>query len=919
MASIPLVSQYLRYKTGTNRLVNWLASSAQQLNDRQALSPGTTPDSTIPKTVTVSTLVEYAKRIVNARNPTIEISTAILDITKDAILGRTAAMKWYQELVDNGDSASVKDVSALRKANGTHKHFLLALEQVFEIPNREHKSRRPKRKKQMPKLASLENDLTNLYQHLHIEEPADDPDDQSTPKCNAEFVPPVATSDGFELDNELEDNRFAVWCLLKDMSDIRLHLKDVWRQYKQGSLSFLVAARIADSAMYVCWELAAQFEKVYPEIADFDKLIAIIGVKKFNSLAMHAQMHHAEEDQDETPPQHHGDLLCCHAWRALETFRNVQLYVWSTETEKRDMFGDKKPSIHLPGFPFSSVLMNLAFDLREAFPAIGPRGFDRTKFTQVFSNTDFFLAKLLEFSANKKMEIGLVAATQIYADMHDELRGNISFALQETERAHHFTMDTVRKYLDGPDRVSWLEACGSAPLSINQERNGLRGWVVRIPKGYRDDLAPCETFIPESILRALPLLPAIRVRCHLYAAQHQAIDQMSQHGMLLSAAHLYHAGRMTRAISAPWEDMDFLIERQEARGVSLRLGAATPRSVARHYFLAMGHSLAEVMKSKALPNMLSLAQAESKRVKCVSACLFDTVQGKTEYTSEIRLLYQVVQAYGKRIKDKEINAQYLATKRLNPVQLLQIAQEVLVDDEPHLYFDYLNFGELCRKWLVDACNLVAKAVEMNCVFSRGDKDLYIPTSIILWRAVVADDEHRSKFRTELCQVGKLADRLIASHGSKYKTQLLEIMSSRTSLDGAAGETTSSGPRSEVTPDEHFGSVEDIRGPLQHWHDRHYPAEAQILKDAHETFTLLTATQGAIPEEAVRTIENQLDTQYRKKTILKQPTPELVDGQLVITTKPLDEQGLETRVRNLLPPDCGETLETTRWMTGFTMI
>ncbi|GIZ43761.1 hypothetical protein CKM354_000697600 [Cercospora kikuchii] len=801
MASVPLVSHYLRYKAGTNRLIHWLASSAQKLNDRQARASGAARQPTVPKTVTLDTLVEYAQLIVDARDPSIEISTAILDVTKDAIIGRTMAMKWYQELADNGDSAGMNDMSALRKANSTHKYFLRVLEKIWDILNREHKSRRPKRKKQRPKLASLENDLTNLFQHLHIDEPADIPDDELIPERNTEFVPPVATPDGFRLDNEREDNLFAVWCLLKDMSDIRLHLKGVWQQYKQGNISFISAAKVAGSAMCMCGQLADQFTELHPEMSDFDKLMAAIGAQDSSSVAMDAQMHYANRAAfsqycdglqiQPTVPHADAELLCRHAWQALESFRRMQRYVWSDESERRDLFSGRRPSINISGSPFTKVLLDLAFELKQTFPSIGPRHFDRAAFTQVAITGDLFLSHLLAFSTCGQMNIGLVAATQIYADMHDQLGDTMSCILQECERAHKFLTKAKQKYVSVCNDVAWSEARDNTALLIEREQNGARGWIFRIPEGAPDPFTAGEIFIPESILKALPLLPANIVRYHLHGAQHHAIEHMSEYGILLSAVHLYHAGRMSQAISAPWDDMDFFIERQETRGVSLRLRGTTPRSIANHFLIAMGHSPAEVTKKE--PRMLTPMQAESKRVKFVSACLLDMVLNRSKSTTELRLLYQVVEAYRDRIQDEKIKQQYLATRRLTPVQLLQVAQEVIVDDEPHLFFDYANFLNLCKKWVVDTCNLTTKARGIHGPY------LYVPTNYILWQAADADERHQSKLKTHLCQAGKLANQLIARRGSKYKAQALKLASSRIDQGETTGEQTDSRPMLATGP------------------------------------------------------------------------------------------------------------------------
>lgn len=128
MASIPLVDTYKRYKAGTNRLVNWLAISVQELSDRANSDSQHKEYQRPAKKVTVSSLITYATRIVEARDPNIEIDVSILDVTKDAIMGRAAAASWYEELASEGANATSEHAtSGLRNANDSHQHFLAVL------------------------------------------------------------------------------------------------------------------------------------------------------------------------------------------------------------------------------------------------------------------------------------------------------------------------------------------------------------------------------------------------------------------------------------------------------------------------------------------------------------------------------------------------------------------------------------------------------------------------------------------------------------------------------------------------------------------------------------------------------------------------------------------------------------------------
>ncbi|KXT04984.1 hypothetical protein AC578_10294 [Pseudocercospora eumusae] len=97
----------------------------------------------------------------------------------------------------------------------------------------------------MPELPSDLNDLANLYQHLELEEPA--PDLATAPRVATKTqTPSMKTPQEHELDSD-EEKWFPIYCLFKDLMDIRLHVQGIWSQYNQGDLTFLTASKLTDS------------------------------------------------------------------------------------------------------------------------------------------------------------------------------------------------------------------------------------------------------------------------------------------------------------------------------------------------------------------------------------------------------------------------------------------------------------------------------------------------------------------------------------------------------------------------------------------------------------------------------------------------------------------------------------------------
>ena len=127
MASPGLLGRYKLYKTGTNKLVQWLAHSASRCCDLTTIIKSTgsggkskpsqaNADSSAVRLRTQE-LIKLAQAIADS-DPPVEISQTILDITKDVIAGREECAGWYaSQTVQVGDK--------IEKENETHRYFIM--------------------------------------------------------------------------------------------------------------------------------------------------------------------------------------------------------------------------------------------------------------------------------------------------------------------------------------------------------------------------------------------------------------------------------------------------------------------------------------------------------------------------------------------------------------------------------------------------------------------------------------------------------------------------------------------------------------------------------------------------------------------------------------------------------------------------
>ncbi|USW54121.1 hypothetical protein Slin15195_G074400 [Septoria linicola] len=430
MASMPLVGTYKRYKAGIQKLVTWLGESANRCRSQSTAKKSPKKVANTAKKVTTAELVELAKVIVDSKSPVVEIGIDILDVCKDAINGRSSASKWYQAIAKQ--NLTSKEAEVLAASNNSHLHFLKILENVFETLRREHKARRPKRKKQVPKLASDTDDLTNLYQHLQLGDLESDDEGTAPPQARSTPTPTHSASDGptYELDNEAEDKSFALYCSFKDFFDIRMY---------DGNMTFMAAAKVTQAAMMLNSESARAFEDAHPDLTTFDMIINHLGCHSFLHVATWTQLKEYTEDTRSRIPSHEesSDLLCMRAWRVLNKFRQIQRYVWVSDDERQcaPFFG-KKPEETWPSHPLSKVLIDVAFKIRETYPWLLTESwdFDRCgRFAGLASVLDPYTRQLLAIMRFKTFDAADVASTQIYLDIFDALQGDMPRGLSEAQ------------------------------------------------------------------------------------------------------------------------------------------------------------------------------------------------------------------------------------------------------------------------------------------------------------------------------------------------------------------------------------------------------------------------------------------------------------------------------------------------------
>lgn len=719
-------------------------------------------------------------------------ASRLLTHIQDAINGRTQAAKWYAALAKD---SSGSNGSSIGESNSSRQYFLKVLQQVFEILRKEHKSRRPKRKKAMPVLASDTNDLTDLYQHLEIEDtslyvgPVTSALAPKSKKTSAK----AGKGQEYELDNEKEEKLFEIWCLLSDLFEIRAYARSVWSSYNAGEISLIAACKMTENTMTMGYSLSSSFKKRHEDLRSFDRIIHFIGAGSFYLGAVYRQINYdiarrSGQDHKEPSAVEWSDLLCVHAWRGLSDFRDLQDYVWMSEGAHRKTYGDKKPLFKYPGHPFSKILANLAFQMKAAFP-------DMARFVMeekgemhshdIMSTLDAFTLEMFCFCRTRKMSTGHVSASQVYLEMYDALDGDMGRCFRELgeliERAEVVRIESASRY-SGKHFENWK----FFPRP-GKDDHGNAGWLIPLAPDVEEKLGEeVRYLVPEGFLSTPPgtrisscLQDVVRAPAGDSQTSRHRLDNCERHLSLQGCTTLWiHRrilGRYGLFHRSAGSFVQNLMERREKHAFARQPLRPIPWTFHLESLMWSG---AQTSKPEYAAKAMEKPGTHCRYMDAYCDTMEDTCDIGLE--TDMRMFYRMVAGQAlssKGIQDETIAEQWKETRRLSPVQLLQVAQEILIEDDPHIHFDYYGFSGRCSEWLqlAGTCfSSAAKRTQTRSLLTHPYR--YSAVHAVLWESAMAEMRGIPSEETSLREIGRLAQTFFKTDDPGCKRRSLELSS-----------------------------------------------------------------------------------------------------------------------------------------------
>lgn len=242
-------TKYRAYKRATERLADWLASTAPSADDG-GVPPlpvygayGQVPSATVTRDQAGSKLgiahyIKLTNVIINTK-PRIEVPLEIIDVAEKALFAR-------QERADLLRGTDLE-------SDSQHQYFITILGEVCEKLKSHYHASKKKRDK-VAESDSKDQGKRNLtFQVLDL----DPLDSGSEGEANPTMSAPTRQSQANGSKNrkkkrkkakkavnlsEEEDPFFVLMCLLSDLKAMRKYVKELWQEYKQGTTDLITVS-----------------------------------------------------------------------------------------------------------------------------------------------------------------------------------------------------------------------------------------------------------------------------------------------------------------------------------------------------------------------------------------------------------------------------------------------------------------------------------------------------------------------------------------------------------------------------------------------------------------------------------------------------------------------------------------------------
>jgi hypothetical protein len=585
-----LFDTYRRYKRDTKAFTQWLGTTARatglvdhffkdqsENKDKNRASQKHAASHKIP----VKALVSLATALKEAKVPS--VPRQFLDVLKDVIKARKGCASWYH-------SHQAEESTTTKSHNEGHQYIIEILEEVCRILS-------PLEEKapiEEPEKTTKTSQSINLYDLLEVEKCPDWDHEETWVSTPPKKKPEVS----YDPEPSPEDISFALYCFLKDMTEIRIFIRRTWREYKHRQITLNSAAITVNTAIDTMRRLNEAFIEIHPEFSEHKSLIDHLynGYVDPNAKGLEAIYHHSFTTYEGDGLHLSSRVFLCEHITALVTF----FYNQGTLPGIRKMY--KRPTTNDDGIAEEEHIL---LQCLTHFNFIDQRlpGSLTNEGKEVESSNDLIQRAIDIMRMDKKFPTWAVFACQVFVDTRRELGLSISRGFQDLQKQGSWLLRTWANCLEtgkNNDITSFHE--DNDPF-IRDSMNHLRATIEE--DGLQDTINILAPGVPSNwgkhfLMKNHPLLCGLMLQIKLVIGHQIGVRIAADQGSIKTAIHLTHAMSVAGVIPAgrAWADLDYIVEKHGAAYIFVGERPTSMLECNRRLCLSIGFSASSLVFGK---------------------------------------------------------------------------------------------------------------------------------------------------------------------------------------------------------------------------------------------------------------------------------------------------------------------------------
>lgn len=792
MESESVPDSYRRYKKGTAKLVDWLASTARSCRDISGVLPsikgakdalkrakklrgtaGNTAGDDTTVIVSAANLITLAQIVAKSN---VLIPRSILLVAQEVISGRQSCAEWYASFarVDGqqrfGTEAGSEE-TRLDASNRSHQHFISVLQEVAALLRSAYEDRPadiarapPRYGPREPKPDTLSAGLHGFFSGLEVEETSNtalgtEPTSQRQ----------SASKITFELEEEEDQTPFAIWCFLNDMQDMRLAVVELWQEFIAGDFSYSAACFLTSIAHGIMRHTEKEFQTRFPELRTHLDLISKLGLDP-DATNLPVAAHGPEGTQTVKD----ADQLLCR--KPTQLLRSIQMMY--TSFKRNETPCESKMAL------IDSTIHRIATILYNFVPVLAAMA-DTSR-----ASLDTFTRGIIDMMIHPtSLPTWLVFACQMYFDISNLVGSASDFGHRMALPRIESDLETIKTVQarfgfegkendETPLRVAI--SVGTA-LMTEYVQDVIRAYCVR------PGIVPLDDGQQDFCLqRALFMYPGRALWLSSMTMHKLGLEMGNIENVILVTAHLYKACVKAGLLTKPWDDMDFVIKINSRKspfvwetkdGVDLVALA----KMAKHFGMAVGVKRVAFNDGNRpkLPDRLHVTtnarslEEHSVFLKTMGEKM-TADSAKAGYwddeivLSALRCLASQSSKNGRTLSDSQ-SWYEMAAEKITPAQLLNSFKKDYISFEPEFNFDYVEFCKRCSEALNTAqmlCTpyLLANPPAFECDWQRSFSHF---AYAVLWEAADAVKSRAPAPPTQLRILSAMLATVASKHGDSH--------------------------------------------------------------------------------------------------------------------------------------------------------